>query len=223
LRSACDQVTLPWWLSRLGYAPRASSRRVLRTSLYIMAAFSLIESRCITVMRNDSATTALSAKLLSRLLDFGVASNRVSESYLCASLDVAESLYRFPAAGIDVRTWSRIAVCGNTYHRRRILWHAWQTESQQPATAAAAVAAAAARCTSPLGYVIYRPVKGSVKISVAATRMRIVSAMSCICSLSRLENGRWWLLSDVRAADANLAIKSHAIPLYNKTWARMNN
>jgi len=82
-------------------------RRVLRMSLYIMAAFSLIESRCIMVMRDDSATTALSAKLSSRLLDFGVASNRVSESYLCASLDVAESLYRFPAAGIDVRTWSR--------------------------------------------------------------------------------------------------------------------
>lgn len=44
-------------------------------------------------------------------------------------------------------------------------------------------------CWMLLGYVIYRLVKGSVKISVAATRMR-VSAMSCICSLSWLKNGR---------------------------------
>lgn len=34
-------------------------------------------------------------------------------------------------------------MCGNTYDRRRILWHARQTRSQQPATAAAAAATGA--------------------------------------------------------------------------------
>lgn len=136
------------------------------------------------------------------------------------SLDVAESLYRFPAAGIDARTWSRIVMCGNTYDQRRILWHARQTGSQQPGASEAG--AAVAGYTPPLGYVIYRSVKGSVKISVAATRMRVVSAVSCICSLSRLENGSWSLLSDVRTVDANLTTKSYAIPPRKRNTARTN-
>lgn len=94
---------------------------------------------------------------------------------------------------------SRTVVCGNTYDRRRILWHARQTGSQQRAPAGCWMHA------SPLGYVIYRPVKGSVKISVAATRMRVVSAVSCICSLSRMENDR----DDSLATFAQLDAKSN--------------
>lgn len=89
------------------------------------------------------------------------------------------------------------------------------------AAAAAAAVTAAVGCTPPLGYVIYRPVKGSVKISVAATRMRVVSAMSCICSLSRLQNGHDDSLTMFALPTSiyliNLTIKLRVIPLRNDT------
>lgn len=80
-------------------------------------------------------------------------------------------------------SWSRIACVWQ--HVRSTPYFTVHTRQTRVSTAAGC-SAARAGCTPPLGYVIYRPVKGSVKIFAttahkAAARFRPVS---CVCSLS---------------------------------------
>lgn len=118
----------------------------------------------------------ISAELLSRLPDFAVIARGPSSPSIPGYR--GGIVVSIPPRPESTRRAGHVSSCAAAHIRSTPYFMVCTRdipESQKPP------AAVAAGCTLSPGYVMYKPVKGSVKISVTAASVRVVSA-----SLSRL-------------------------------------